>query len=259
MALDETRQPQTAVTFRSPVSGYVIEKHVLEGMFVTPGQTLFKIADLTQVWVEADIYEHDMPLIHVGQSATVTLDAYPGERFAGRAIYIYPFVEERTRTMRVRFAFANRGTRLKPGMYANVALEAPLGRSITVPSDALLDSGTRQRVFVAEGNGYFLPRDVTVGQRLGDRVQILDGLKPGEQVALGATFFLDSESQLRASVERYEAGPAPASAGAAAETVAITFRTEPHPPRTGDNTFEVTVKDASGRSVPDGAVTVTFF
>jgi RND family efflux transporter MFP subunit len=259
-ALDETRQPQTAVTFRSPVTGYVIEKQALQGMHVMPGQTLFKIADLSRVWVEADVYEQEMPLVRVGQSAVVTLDAYPGERFAGRAIYIYPFVQENTRTVRVRFAFANRGGRLKPGMYANVALEAPLGTSLTAPASAVLDSGTRQLVFVSEGNGYFQPRDIKVGHRLGDRVQILEGLEAGQQVAEGATFFLDSESQLRASVQSYEASPMPAAdAGAPAERLDITFRPQPDPPRTGDNTLEVSVKDASGQPIVDADVAVAFF
>ncbi|MBI4486450.1 MAG: efflux RND transporter periplasmic adaptor subunit [Acidobacteria bacterium] len=258
-ALDETRQPQTAVTFLAPVSGYVIEKQAIEGMHVNPGETLFKIADLSRVWVEADVYEQEMPLIRVGQSATVVLDAYPDERFTGRVIYIYPFVEENTRTVKVRFDFANRGGRLKPGMYANVSLDAPLGMSTTIPSNALLDSGTRQLVFVAEGGGYFQPRDVKVGQRLGDRVQILEGLKPSEQVAVGATFFLDSESQLRAAVQSFEAPQTGAPAGARPDDrLEIAFRSQPDPPRAGDNVFEVTVKDASG-PIADAEVSVTFF
>ena len=259
-ALEETRQPQTAVTFRSPAAGYVIEKQAVQGMHVMPGQTLYKVADLSRVWVEADIYEQDMALLRVGQSATVTLDAYPDERFAGRAIYIYPFVQENTRTVRVRIAFPNRGGRLKPGMYANVALEAPRGTATTVPSSAVLDSGTRQMVFVAEGGGYFQPRAVTVGQPFGDRVQILEGLQPGQQVAVGATFFLDSESQLRASAQSYEAPPAPAaSEGAAADRLEITFRPQSDPPRTGDNQLDVTVRDGSGQPIADANVSVIFF
>ncbi|MBI2185692.1 MAG: FixH family protein [Acidobacteria bacterium] len=259
-AVEESRQAQTTVTFRSPVAGYVIEKQAVQGMHVVPGQTLYKVADLSRVWVEADVYEQEMPLVRVGQAATVTLDAYPEERFAGRAIYIYPFVQENTRTVRVRFAFANRSGRLKPGMYANVAIEVPLGMSTTVPANAVLDSGTRQIVFVAEGDGYFQPREVRVGQRLAERVQILDGVRSGEQVAVGATFFLDSESQLRASVQSYDAPPAPAApAGAAGDRLEITFRPQPDPPRTGDNLLDVTVKDAAGQPVADADVSVTFF
>ncbi len=258
-ALDDTRQPQTAVTFRSPVNGHVIEKQALQGMHVMPGQTLFKIADLSVVWLEADIYEQEGPLVKVGQRATVTLDAYPGDRFTGRVIYIYPFVEENTRTVKVRFELANRSGRLKPGMYANVELDVPIGMSTTIPSNALLDSGSRQLVFVAEGDGYFQPRDVTVGQRLGDRVQIVEGLEVGEQVAMSATFFLDSESQLRASVQAFEPLPAVAEGAASGERLDITFRPQPDPPRTGDIMLEVSVKDASGQPISDADVSVIFF
>ncbi|MGE4054628.1 MAG: FixH family protein, partial [Vicinamibacterales bacterium] len=258
-ALEERREALTTVTFRSPVTGFVIEKQALEGMHVMPGQTLYKIADLSRVWVEAEIYEQEIPLVRAGQSATVTLDAYPGERFNGRVIYIYPFVEENTRTVRVRFDLANGAGRLKPGMYANVALDTPIGMSTTIPANALLDSGTRQLVFVAEGDGYFQPRDVTVGQRLGDRVQILDGVKEGEVVAVGATFFLDSESQLRASVGAFEPAPALTESGSAGQQLDITFRSQPDPPRTGDNVLEVSVTDASGQPVSDADVSVTFF
>jgi Cu(I)/Ag(I) efflux system membrane fusion protein/cobalt-zinc-cadmium efflux system membrane fusion protein len=259
-ALEQTRQPRTAVVFRSPVSGYVIEKQALQGAHVMPGQMLYKVADLSNVWVEADIYEQDLPLIAVGQPAAVTLDAYPGEQFRGRAAYIYPFVEERTRTVRVRFEFANARSRLKPGMFANVTLQAPAGSGLTVPANALLDSGTLQRVFVAKGGGYFDPRPVRVGRRLGgDRVEILEGLNEGEQVAMGAAFFLDSESQLRAGLQSYEAPPGSAPSEAAASKLNINFRSRPDPARTGDNTFEVTVQDPGGQPIADAGVSVVFF
>jgi Cu(I)/Ag(I) efflux system membrane fusion protein/cobalt-zinc-cadmium efflux system membrane fusion protein len=257
-ALEDTRQPRTAVGFRSPVTGFVTEKAAVRGMHVMPGQTLYKIADLSSVWIEADIYEQE---VRIGGPATVTLDAYPGEQFRGRAIYIYPFVEEKTRTVRVRFELANSRGRLKPGMYANVELQAPVGEGLTVPVNAVLDSGKQQTVFVAQGDGYFVPRRVTIGRRLGDRIEIVDGLKEGEQVATGATFFLDSESQLRAALQNYEAAPGPAASGgpSPAARLDITFRTQPDPARTGDNTFEVTVKDPNGQPIADADVTVTLF
>lgn len=258
-ALEQTREAQTAVTFRSPVSGYVIEKQALQGMHVMPGQMLYKIANLSVVWVEADIYEQEIPLVKTGQRATVTLDAYPGEEFTGRVIYIYPTVEQNTRTVKVRFQLANPKGRLKPGMYANVALTAPVGVGLVVPANALLDSGSRQLVFVAEGDGYFQPRDVKVGQRLGDSVQIVEGLKEGEQVATAAAFFLDSESQLRASVQGFEAAPQGETQQATGERLDITFRSQPDPPQSGDNVFEVTVKGPDGQPVADAEVTVTLF
>ena len=257
-ALEDTRQPRTTVVFRSPAGGYVIDKQAVQGMHVTPGQTLYRVADLSRVWIEADVYEQEMPLIRVGRAASVTLDAYPGERFTGRAVYVYPFVEERTRTLRVRFELANPGGRLRPGMYANVELQAPVGAGLTVPANAVLESGRQQTVFVALGDGYFEPRQVTVGRRLGERVEIKEHLKEGERVAIGATFFLDSESQLRGALQGYQPLPA-AGAGGSGGRLGIAFRSQPDPPQSGDNTFEVTVKDSDGRPISDGDVSVTFF
>jgi RND family efflux transporter MFP subunit len=257
-ALETTRRPQEEVTFTSPAGGYVIEKQALQGMHVTAGQTLYKVADLSTVWVEAAVYEQELPLIRVGQAASVTLDAYPGQRFDGRAVYVYPYVEEATRTVKVRFAFANAGGRLKPGMYANVELRAPASRGLTIPADAVLDSGTRQTVFVAQGEGNFIPRPVTVGRRVGDEVEITRGLTEGEQVATAAAFFLDSESQLRAGLQSYEPPPAlsPATAQAGGGALDIAFRAQPDPPRTGESTFEVALKTAAGQPVADATVVV---
>ncbi len=259
-ALEEKREAPEVVVFRSPASGFVIEKQALQGMHVMPGQMLYKVANLAVVWVEADVYEQEMALARVGQRAKVTLDAYPGESFNGRAIYIYPFVEETTRTVKVRFQFANPRGRLKPGMYANVEIQGTASMGVTVPATALLDSGTDKVVFVAEGDGYFTPRPVKVGRNLGDRIEILEGVKEGEQVATGATFFLDSESQLRAGLQNYEApkgaqgGPSPGT-----PTLDIVFRTQPDPPKTGESLFEVAVKDASGQPVGDAEVSVQLF
>lgn len=258
--LEESSQAQTAIVFRSPATGYVIEKHALEGQHVKPGQSLYTLADLSTVWVEADIYEQELPRVRVGAPATVTLDAYPGERFSGKVTFIYPYVGEQTRTVKVRFAFANRGTRLKPGMYANVELPTSTGRSLAVPTNALLDSGKEQVVFVAQGDGYFEPRRVTVGQRLDDAVEILSGLEEGESVATGAAFFLDSESQLRSSLQAYDAAPAPAASGATSrERLSITLRSEPDPPRSGENQLEAVVTTPEGTPVTDAEVSVVFF
>lgn len=259
-ALDETREPSSTVTFRSPVNGVVMEKTAVNGMHITSGQTLYRIADLSTVWVEADVYETEVPLVHVGERATVTLDAYPGERFAGRVIYIYPYIDDKTRTNRVRYELANRGGRLKPGMFANVEMASPAGSAVIVPGNALLDSGTEQIVFVGQGDGYFEPRKVKAGRRLGEDVQILEGIKEGELVATGAAFFLDSESQLRAGLQGYEA-PAGSSGSPAAPAsqVDISFRLTPDPPKTGDIQMEVVVRDQNGRSIDGADVSVQFF
>lgn len=260
-ALEDRRESQNAVLFRSPVDGVVMEKQAVKGAHIMPGQTLYKIADFSTVWVEADVYETEMPLVRIGARAVVTLDAYPEERFTGRVVYIYPYVDEKSRTNKVRYEFANRGGRLKPGMYANVEISAgPTGAGvgIVVPTNAVLDSGTEQVVFVAKGDGYFEPRRVKIGRRLGADIEILEGIKEGEVVATQATFFLDSESQLRASLQGSETPPAVPGA-AAHEELDITFRSQPDPLKMGDNQLEVIVKDAFGKPIEDGDVSVQFF
>src|SRR2546428_7553977 len=187
------------------------------------------------------------------------LDAYPDEHFSGRVVYIYPYVDEKTRTNKVRYEFSNRGGRLKPGMFANVEIAAPAGVGVTVPTDAVLDSGKEQVVFVATGDGYFEPRRVKIGRRLGAEVQVLDGVKEGESVAAGATFFLDSESQLRASLQGYEQQPATGTAAAPAQQLDITFHSVPDPPKVGENQFEVMVKDPTGKPVDGADVSIQFF
>jgi RND family efflux transporter MFP subunit len=262
--LDQRREPQNAVLFRSPVDGFVMDKQAVKGAHVMPGQTLYRIADFSTVWVDADVYEAEMPSVRLGSRASVTLEAYPGEHFTGRVVYIYPYVDEKSRTNKVRYEFVNRGGRLKPGMYGTVEIDAgtPGGAGaasgVVVPTDAVLDSGAEQIVFVAQGNGYFEPRRVKAGRRLGSDIEIIDGIKEGEEVATQATFLLDSESQLRASLQGFEA--VTASPGAAPrEDIDITFRTLPDPPKMGDNQLEVVVKDRVGKPVEDGDVSVQFF
>jgi hypothetical protein len=228
-------------------------------MRVMAGQRLFRIADLSSVWVEADIYERDMGQVRVGLPVTVTLDAYPGEAFSGRTTYLYPAVNEATRTGKVRVQLANPRGRLKPGMFANVEIRGSGRSALSVPANALIDSGTEQLVFVAQGNGYFVPRRVKAGARLGERVEMVDGVKEGEQVAASATFFLDSESQLRGGIQNYEAAPGAAGAPATGTALDISFRALADPPKTGDNTFEVSLKDPSGKPVTDADVSVRLF
>jgi Cu(I)/Ag(I) efflux system membrane fusion protein len=256
--LDETRRAVDAVVFPSPVSGFVVEKMAVKGLHVMPGQSLYKVSDISVVWVEADVYESELAAVKVGDAASVTVDAYPGEPFAGRVIYIYPYLDDKTRTNKVRVRLTNRGGRLKPGMYANVELKSRGRSGLVVPTNAVLDSGKEQVIFVAQGDGLFQPRKITIGRRLGESTEVLDGLKEGEQVATGATFFLDSESQLRASLQGYEATATPTGSAAPAGTQ-ITFRTIPDPPRVGDNQLEATVKDSAGKPIDDADVHLEFF
>ena len=258
--LETTRAPQQSVVFYSPANGYVISKQAMQGLHVTEGDSLYQIADLSTVWIEADVYERELAAVRVGATAGVTLDAYPGDQFNGRVVYIYPYVDERTRSMKVRFELPNADGLLKPGMFANVELAVSAGTGLTVPANAVLDSGAEQVVFVSLGDGYFEPRQVQVGQRLGDVVEILDGLDDAERVATAATFFLDSESQLRAALQGFESAPdtgGPASSSR--ERFDIRFESRPDPPASGRNEFEVAVRDPAGQPIADADVAVVFF
>jgi RND family efflux transporter MFP subunit len=258
--LEKTRKATGTFVVTSPVSGFVLEKQAVEGRRVMAGESLYRIADVSTVWIEADVYDVDAPLVRVGARAAVALDSDPGRTLSGRAIYIYPYADEKTRTVKVRFQFPNPSGNLKPGMLATVEFSASLGSGLSVPSDALLDSGTRQIVFLAQGDGYFEPRDVRAGLRIDGRVQILEGLKEGDEVVSGAAFFVDSESQLRAAMQGYQAPPAETTpSGAGRQSVDIQFRTIPDPPRSGEDVFEVTVKDSAGRPVSDAEVQVLFY
>jgi Cu(I)/Ag(I) efflux system membrane fusion protein len=256
--LEQRGVADSVVTFTSPATGYVIEKQVLNGMHVTSGQTLYRIADLSQVWVETDVYEQEIGLIRVGTRATVTLDAYPGERWQGRVSYVNPIVQEQSRTAKARIVLANRGERLMPGMFAHVEWQAPAAAGIVIPANALIASGSAHMVFVAQGDGYFIPREVQIGRRLDDAVEILGGLAEGEQIADAATFFLDSESQLRSGLESYAASPVAATA-ARTQDATIELTTDPAPPRAGLTTFEARVIGRDGQPLNDAEVSVTLF
>jgi RND family efflux transporter MFP subunit len=258
--LEQREQATGVMVVRSPASGVIVEKAAVKGMRVQPGQMLFRIADLSTVWVEAAVYERDLAMVRVGSPAAVSLEAYPGQAFSARAAYVYPSLNEETRTAKVRFQLSNPGGRFKPGMFASVVVRGAVTTPLSVPSNAVIDAGTEQTVFIAQGDGYFMPRTVKVGRRVGDRVEVVDGLKEGERVAASATFLLDSESQLRGGLQNYQA-PAGASAAAPSPAAAldITFRPVSDPPKTGDNTFEVALKDPSGQPVTDAEVSVRLF
>ncbi len=198
--IERTGVPKTYIDIASHASGIVVEKKAIEGMRAMPGEDLYLIADLSRVWVTASIYEYELPLVREGQEATIGLSYSAGKKFTGRIAYVYPYLDEKTRTARVRIEFANPEFLLKPGMYANVEIEVPIAEGLTIPADAVLDSGDRQIVFVAKGDGYFEPREVRLGARIEDRVAVLEGIASGEEVVVGAQFLIDSESQLKAAL-----------------------------------------------------------
>src|SRR5262249_35112277 len=178
-----------------PVSGYIHERNVLPNMYVQPESKLYTVADLSSVWVYAQVFQTDIGRIKPGDMATVTVDSYPGKTFRGRVDLILPQVDMNTRTARVRLAFSNPGLLLKPGMFVNVVLRAPAGRGVTIPASAIFHSGTRNLVFVSKGQGSFEPREVELGSAVGDDVLVLKGLHAGEPVVTSANFLIDSEAQ----------------------------------------------------------------
>lgn len=188
-----------ALPFHAPLSGTVINKVAVKGMSVNQGQELYTIVDLSKVWILADIYEYELPLIQIGQLAKVSLSYDPQAQLEGKIDFIYPTVEPQTRTGKVRLEIDNSAENLKPGMFANIELVIPLGNRLVVPRDAVLDTGTRQVIFIHLGEGKLEWRTVKVGIRSGDWIEILEGLKEGEHIVTAANFLIDSESQLKSA------------------------------------------------------------
>lgn len=217
-----------AIAIRSPVDGYVVAKSAVVGVAVQPGTVLFEVADLSQVWVTADIYEQDISRIHVGQKARLELSSFPGEIHTGKVQFIYPVLDSGSRTLRVRLEFKNKtdrnGPRLRPGMSGTVYLDLPRTTGLLAPAEAVVDTGEMHYLFVAKAGGHFEPRMVKVGPRLKDRVEILSGVSEGETVVTTGNFLIDSESRLRAAIEGQTS---PGGDGAA-----------PKPPSSCDTAFD---------------------
>lgn len=222
--LEKTRQPSKTLTVHAPISGFVTEKNVVQGQMVDAGMKLYELADLAIVWVYAEIYEQDLPYIQLGQEATMTLDYLPDRSFRGRVTYVYPTVDEKTRTAKVRMEFHNPGYFLKPGMFATVELVSEVSAgAVQVPDSAVLRSGRKNTVFVALPNGRFAARSVVLGMQAQDDVdEVLSGLSAGERVVTSAQFMLDSESQLREAIQKMTRPAGGPSAEPEAETVTNT-------------------------------------
>jgi len=228
-------QPSRTITVFSPADGVVVEKTAVQGMMFEPGMNLYRLADLSLVWLKAQIYEQDMPFVQLGQEAVATIDSFPGQKFLGRVTYVYPTLDPKTRTAQVRLEFHNPGLLLKPGMFAKVELKSRISQSVTlVPESAVLRSGDRATVFVALDGGKFDPREVVLGPRDSSaRYQVLQGLAPGEKVVTSAQFMFDSESQLREAIKKMMSSDAksrPAEQPAA--PVAVAQPAPPVPPKT---------------------------
>ncbi len=238
VALEKSGNVSRTVDLHAELPGYVIQKAAIHGMRVTPADTLFDIADLSRVWILADVYESDLPLVRVGMAAEATLPDDPGRVFRGPIAYVDPFVDPATRTVKVRIDLANATGALKPDMFANVLLRRDLGTQLFVPESAVLKPGDRQLVFVDEGDGRLAPREITTGERVEGGYAVRAGLREGDRVVTSANFLIDSESSLKAAIAAVSPSPAtsgdvaPAAALAAPEaapSAAPTARATPRP------------------------------
>ena len=259
--IQQTGKPITDLTINSEVTGYITERNAVPNLYVEPSTRLYAVADLSWVWVNAQVFQNDVGRVRPGEAVTITVDAYPGKSLNARVEQILPQVDMATRTVQVRLTVQNPGTRLKPGMFVNVALKSAAGQQLTIPASAVFQTGTRQLVFVDDGNGTFTPKDVVLGTTTETDVAVLSGLAPHQRIVTSANFLLDSESQLEAA-----AGAPPSnvttqgtSPGAPRSNANIEFTTDPNPPHKGANTFRVKLTGADGKPVDGAQVSVTFF
>jgi Cu(I)/Ag(I) efflux system membrane fusion protein/cobalt-zinc-cadmium efflux system membrane fusion protein len=263
--LRETGKAVNELTINSPASGYIMERIALPNMYVDPATKLYTLADLSRVWVNAQVFQNDVGRLKRGDSSSITVDAYPGRTFQGRIEEILPQVDMTTRTVKVRLAVNNPGVTLKPGMFVNVDLKSALGRQLVVPASAVFQTGLRQVVFVNHGSGSIEPTDVSLGARIGDDFIVLKGLSAHQQIVTSANFLLDSESQLQAAAGSSTtpapgAGPqAPNPSAAPQVAVVIDFTTDPNPAHKGSNVFHVKLTGVNGQPVVGAQVAVTFF
>src|SRR6266446_662723 len=259
--LESTGEVQKELEVDSPVSGYITERNALPNLTVQPETRLYAVADLSTVWVLAEVFQNDLGRIKVGDGASLTVDSYPGRTFEGRVNFIYPQVDMTTRTARARLVFSNPGLKLTPGMFVSVTLKVAMGKQLVIPANGVLQSGTRQIVFVSREGGYIEPREVQLGSRAGDDIIVLKGVKESEEIVTSANFLIDSESQLQAALGSFV--PPPPGAGAAsainAPQAKAELTSEPSPPHKGSNVFRVKLTDVAGAPIAGAEVSVTFF
>ncbi|HLJ76716.1 MAG TPA: FixH family protein [Acidobacteriaceae bacterium] len=260
-ALERSGAVQREITVESPASGYILERNALPNAYVQPDTKLYTIANLSTVWVYANVFQNDVGRLRPGDPAQVTVDAYPGSAFRGRIDQILPNVDLATRTVRVRLVFDNPGLVLKPGMYVTVKIAISLGRQIVIPTSGVLQAGTRQIAFIDHGKGNLEPRELQTGPQLDDSVVVLKGLKPGDRIVSSANFLVDSEAQLQSVLATYSPQsqlPTPSASAATPQSIHIAFSSDPSPPRKGENTVEVRLTAPDGQPVSGAQVAVTF-
>lgn len=258
--LESSGQASQELEIDSPVRGYITERNALPNAYVQPETKIYTVADLSTVWVLAQVFQNDLGRVRTGTPAALTVDSYPGRVFRGRMDFIYPDVDMTTRTARARLVFANPNLTLTPGMFVNVTVQVPMGSQVVIPATGVLHSGTRHVVFVDRGAGYLEPREIEVGPQAGDEYVVLKGLKSGERIVTSANFLIDSESQLQAAIGSFV--PPPPGAGAAASVnqsqpaAQVTFSSDPSTPRKGANTYRVKLTGADGSPITGAQVSV---
>ena len=285
-AIERRGKAERVLALYAPSSGIVLKRQALPGNYVEPGTTLYELADLSTVWINGDIYESEIPSVKLNQPAKVTFEAYPSETFPGKVTYIYPYLNEATRTVRVRMEFPNPHLKLKPGMYGNVVLGVDAGRRLVVPKEAVLDSGLRQLVFLDLGQGVYQPYPVKLGRRSQEYVEVLEGIKEGDRVVTSANFMLDAESklasaggmqammgqigmadwQMRGAHEaRMEGMPGmksepgkPVSETRQVSGFSLTLSTVPDKPKAGENVLRLKLADQAGKPVTNAQVVFAY-
>ena len=260
--LETTGAVEETLVVDSPVSGYITERNALPNLMVQPDTRLYTIADLSTVWILAQVFQNDLGRVKVGSRASLTVDSYPGRVFQGRVDFIYPDMDMATRTARARLVFPNSRLTLTPGMFVNVSLEVELGKQLAIPASGVLQSGMRQIVFVDRGGGYLEPREVQLGPQANDEYIVLKGLRAGERIVTSANFLIDSESQLQAAMGSYAPAPPgatttePKNSSTARSTVQIDFSSEPQAPHKGTNLYRVKLSAADGSPVAGAQISV---
>jgi RND family efflux transporter MFP subunit len=259
--LESSGQASQELEIDSPVTGYVTERNALPNAYVQPETKIYTVADLSTVWVLAQIFQNDLGRIPIGTTASLTVDSYSGRVFRGSVDFVYPDIDMATRTARARLVFENPKLALTPGMFVNVTIRVPLGVQLAIPVSGVLQTGTRHVVFVDRGAGYLEPRDVELGAQAGDEYVVLKGLKRGERIVTSANFLIDSESQLQAAMGSFV--PPPPGAGTAASMNApaqaaaqVAFSTDPSAPRKGANTYRVKLTFPDGSPVTGARISV---
>lgn len=271
----ENSESRPETTLVAPISGVVTKKMALQGAYATPEMPLYEIADLSTVWVNAQVYERELPLVALGQEAEVTLATYPNEILRGRVAFIDPVLAPETRTTRVRMELPNPDLRLKPGMYGDVIIRVRAAPVLAVPREAVLDSGTRTLAFLDRGEGRFEPREIKTGRTFDGYTEVIEGLQTGDKVVTSGTFLIDSESKLMAATNmmgalgmggvqmeqaqmgEMEMGAADHPSTQTVDGLTLTIETLPAPPKKGENAVRVTVR-ANNAPVTDAAVTVAY-